>query len=189
MKEVEHHRWQHYLLLAMVITIFGLMIYQVVMQEQKVDRYYISVVLAPFGNDVTTAGLPTYPTGAAGNLNGGVQRVRDAVASVVAADSNNSMYVPHWSKWKLNVVPVVDPTTHTLNGVNYHYTFPIRSAVLDDTTTLLDTILANSQTITQLFANETTGDQTWATATFDAEVHGALTYGTYSAGAVAGSSE
>lgn len=188
MKEAEHQRWQHYLILAVVLTIFGLMIYQVVMQEQKVDQYYVSVILAPTDNDIT-GGLPTYPMGASGTLNGGIRRVRDAVASVVAADTSFNMHIPHWSKWKLNVVPVIDPTTHALTGANYHYTFPIRSAVLDDTATILDIILANSQTVTDLFINEATEVKTWATDTFDTEVHAALTYGTYSTGVAGNATE
>lgn len=185
MKELEHQKWQHYLMLVLIIIIFGLVIYQVVMQEQKVDQYYMSVILAPNGNDVT-GGLPTYPTGALGTLNGSIEQVRNAVANVVAADTNYNMFIPHWTKWKLSIVPIFDPTSQTLTSVNYHYTFPIRSAVLNDTATILDTILVNAQTVTELFTNESATVQAWAASAFDTEVGASLTYGTYGA-AVAGS--
>jgi len=182
-KAMEHHKWTWYLMVAVILTIFGLMIYQVVMQEQKVEQYYVTVVLAPAGQDVT-GGLPVYPADATGTINAGIQQVRNAVNDLVDATSGVNMKVPHWSKWKLNMMPVIDPTDQTLVSVNYHYTFPVASSILGDTENIMDLVLRDSASITTLFGAASTTRGAWAVAVFDTEVHASLTYGTYSSAGV-----
>ena len=181
----EHHKWMYYLTFAVILVIFGLVIYQVVMQERKVDQYYLSIILEPKGHDVTTAGLPTFPSGASGTLNGGIEQVREAVATSVNDRFGQNLNVPHWSKWALNIVPSIDPTGGSLTNVSYHYTFPVSSDMMADTEFVLTNILVSTETVADLFSN-TTGDAPgWADDVFGTTVQGALTFGTYGTGSTA----
>ena len=182
------YKWLHHLMVAVIFVIFGLMVYQIVMQERKRDRYFVTIILGPDGNDVTTAGLPVYPADATGTLNAGIEKVRNALADTVAADSNIDFKVPHWSEWKLNLIPTIDPTTHAQTGFRYHYTFPVHQDMLDDTDSVLHDIIEDAKTRDELFANNA-DDLAWAQTVFDTEVHASLAFGTYSVGVTGNASE
>ncbi len=179
MKEAEHHKWQHYLMLALIVTIFGLMIYQVVMQERKVDQYYMSFVFTPLNADTTIT--PTFPTGLTGTFNGGIKEVRNALVDRVNDDALINVSVPKWSDWKVNAVPSFDPTDGSNTNMAYHYTFPVPASVLNDTKIALELVLEDATDRDGFFAGD--ADRlAWAQATFDPDINVSLTYGTYGTG-------
>lgn len=187
-KQMEHHKWLWYLVVALVLTIFGLAVYQVVMQERKIDRYYMSLVFTANNQDITTAGVPVFPATGTGTLNAGIQQVRNALVDAVAADSALNASVPHWSAWKLNIVPVIDSAAGLVNTFRYHYTFPINADVLDDTRTVLQNVLVDAQDRDTFFAGDATR-LAWAQSVFDDDVSMSLTYGTYGTGSAAGATK
>jgi hypothetical protein len=187
-KQMEHHKWLWYLVVALVLTIFGLAVYQVVMQERKVDRYYMSLVFTASNQDIATAGVPAFPATASGTLNAGIQQVRNATVDAVSTDPALNANIPHWSAWKLNIVPVIDSAAGSVDTFRYHYTFPINADVLDDTRTVLQNVLVDAQDRDSFFAGDATR-LAWAQSVFDNDISMSLTYGTYGTGSAAGATK
>jgi len=167
----EGYKWAMYFTLAVVIAIFGMVIYITVQEERQADRYYISLIFS--GNGA----LPTYPTGNTGTLNGGIKTIRDAVAAHVEADADVTFGVPAWGDWKLSVVPEIPTGGGAVTTNFFHYSFPAPSNLMNDVETLLDNISRDGLTITQLFGAGT-ADLTWAQAVpLDANFNVSLNYG------------
>lgn len=176
---MEHNIFLSYLMLAIVIVIFGLMIYQVIMQEDKSDQYYFTLKFSALSQD-PSSGPPVYPLGNSGTLNEGIKLVRDSFRTLALTDPDLDFNIPHWSEWKINIVPVIDETDGSVANTYYQYTFPVSSKSTTKPEVLLNSVLGDSLTLSVLFSN--TPDLAWAQTYFDDNVSSSLTYGTYGSG-------
>lgn len=171
LSKTEDHKWMTYFIWAVIIAIFGMVIYMVTMDEKKNDRYYVSVIF----HNANSA--PLYPPDT-GTLEGGVKKVRDAVANLVSETSDVNFKVPHSNSWDLNVVPVIASNSSTPSGFHYFYSFPISHTDYGDAGKLADDFADGSFTVANLF-NYNADDLTWATNSFTAgPVSINLTFGT-----------
>lgn len=179
---MEHHKLISYFILALIIAVFGLVVYQVVMQEQKVDQYYVTVSLSALSQDPTT-GPPVYPVGPDGTIDGGIKQVRDSIQQV--ASNSPNFKIPHESKWKLNVVPVINEANGSIANVYYHYTFPVSTFLVSrsvNQSNNFSSLLGTDSTLASFFVGSE--KLTWAQNFFDDNATMNLTYGTYGSGTV-----
>lgn len=164
--------WLQYLMMAFIIVIFGLVIWQVVMQEQQSDMYYISIVLSPL-NANTALGVPD----AYGSIDKGIQFVRDATNEYTdGTKSNLPIKIPHWSKWRLNVLPVINPATGATTNLQYRYSFPVRPDQLFLALSFMDEIY-QGQTLVQYFGPSSSERGEWVARYFADHISLSLTYG------------
>lgn len=173
MSRNEEHKWMTYFIWAVIIAIFGMVIYMVTMDEKKEDRYWLSL---NFVQDTASLDLPTYPTGSTGTLDEGIKVVRDAVADKVATLDDVDFNVPHQSKWKLSINPT---GTSGSNDIVYTYSFPA-SSELKTTSPYLNELVENTGTVGNLFNQSSDEVIAWANTTFGnaSSVIATLNYGT-----------
>ena len=173
MSKIEEHKWMTYVVWAVIIAIFGMVIYLVTMDEKKEDRYWVSLV---FFQSNENSVLPAYPATATGTLDGGIKAVRDALAERVATYSNVDFKVPHASQWKLSGTTVGSASAP---DVIYTYSFPA-SSEMTTTGPLLFELLESSETVGDLFSSSAADVQTWANSIFidDTLINASLNYGT-----------
>ena len=172
LSKTAEHKWMTYFIWTVIIAIFGMVIYMVTVDEKKEDRYYASVIFHSANS------APLYPPDT-GTLEGGIKKVRDAVANLVSETSDVNFKVPSHRDWHLNAVPILDNDTSGLNGgFHYFYTFPLSHTDFGDAGKLADDFADGAFTVNNLFSYNA-DDLTWATNSFtDGPVSVNLTYGT-----------
>ncbi len=175
----ETHKWELYLIFAVILVIFGLVIYLVVMDEKHEDRYYGSLVFF-------SATAPTHPLSAEGTLESGIKTVRNALVKLVDATADVNFKVPHESDWKLTVSPQITTGTATSTGNLYYYSFPVGKDVVTDVGRLVDDVISGPVAVADLFADAPAADLAWSASAFtDTDLSVSLTYGTRDSVAVA----
>jgi hypothetical protein len=168
----EGYKWAMYFTLAVVLAIFGMVIYITVQEQSHNDRYWVNMVFSGNG------GLPTFPTGNTGTLNGGIRTIRDAVSALIENDVDVTFKVPAWGDWKLTIVPEIPTGGGAVTTNFFIYSFQAPSNLLNDVETILDNISRDAMTTTDLFGAGST-DLTWANAVpLDANINATLTFGT-----------
>jgi hypothetical protein len=173
MSKIEEHKWMTYVVWAVIIAIFGMVIYLVTMDEKKEDRYWVSLVFVQNNADLD---LPVYPNNSTGTLNGGIKTVRDAVASKVDSYTNVDFKVPHASQWKLSIAPNANTDEF---DVIYTYSFPA-SSEMSTTKPFLNEILDSNETVGDIFDQSSADVKSWADTVFSnaTPIIAALNYGT-----------
>lgn len=107
-------------MVVLVLVIFGLMIYQVVMQEQKVDQYYFNVILT--ANDATSPAVLKFPNTQEGTMSGALKVVAENFSSFLGT----TFKAPHWTDWSLNIIPALSTNQGgDIQNIYYHFSFPI----------------------------------------------------------------
>jgi hypothetical protein len=166
----EGHKWMAYFIWAVIITIFGLVIYII---TQNNDKYYFSLTVY---QDESTAIAPAYPDTATGTLQNGVAVFRNALVTKLDALGVNYKVAPV-GQWKFSAAPMFLQTGETNVSYVYRYSFPC-SAEMKASDSLLETTINSIGGVTALFSDAPTAESNWATTTFgDPAVRGIVTYG------------
>lgn len=175
----KENRWTYYFLLALIIVIFGLVIYLTVLGENKSDKYYYTII---FSAKDQTGGDIRYPDNdTSGTLEGVVKEVANYAGYYFSSNIN----VPDWSRWTMNIIPDINPANGNITNVFYHFSFPINQSQFrsPDMTGRMSDISNGTLTLGDIF--NTDESLTWAQTFFADPVSGTITYGDRSSISVA----
>lgn len=169
-------KWHMYAAYILIVAVFAMVIYLVVVGTQQDNNYYVT--LSFFGDDsATDVTAPIYPVDNSGNLNGGLEVVRNALVDLANNTDNLDMNVPVTSAWSFS-----SPVHYKgAGGGDYvwNYTFPFPQA-MSGKNGIAEYLIDNELTVAEFFANSSDDVQTWANTVFgDAnDVRVSVTYGT-----------
>lgn len=171
----EDNKWHMYFVYAVVLAIFGMVIYLVVVNQQIEDQYYLTISFVS-DDSASPNAPPTYPTGDDGNLYGGMRAVRDALVAKVDSLSDVNIDIPGLGAWSFNAVAQFKSTTDV--DYVYSYTFPAPREIFEKESAL-EKLISSEYNVTEFFDQASQEIRDWSTTVFAAgtEVRGSLTYG------------
>lgn len=159
----EDNKWHMYFVYAVILAIFGMVIYLVVVGQQTEDQYYLTIT---FRSDEsgTSVIAPTYPTGANGTLKGGVNAVRDALVSKVDSLDGVNLSISGSGSWSFAAHPRLNDAGDTPDYY-WSYTFPAPGEMTTNAS-VLEQIVNNDYDVNKFFSEASVDVQDWAAATF-----------------------
>jgi len=172
----EDNKYHMYFIYALILAIFGMVIYLVVVNQEIENQYYLTLTIV--GDDsVQQIVPPTYPSGANGTLRGGMNAIRSALVSKLNTISGVNLVVPGLDYWSFNAIASFKTTADV--DYQFVYTFPAPSEITNSASAL-GAFVSAEYNLTQLFSESSVELQTWAAATFVGanQVRLSLTYGT-----------
>lgn len=159
----EDNKWHMYFVYAVVLAIFGMVIYLVVVGQQTEDQYYATIT---FVTDESTNSVlvPAYPSGDDGTVYGGIKVVRDAFAAKMQS-LGTDINVPATGAWSFNAQPR-QPATGDTPDYYWSYTFPAPSE-LNVKESVIKEIVENDMSVGDFFSEAPADVLEWATARFN----------------------